>query len=140
MVCKDGAVCIPYINGTATCQCHRLCSPESDVVCGSDGRTYANLCLLKYENCIQNRAITITRKGFCGRRDRHIHSLQCFLGVSNFHCEMCWWFWPLVAVLRPVARRETFRWEVQQKATKCPRIIDKRWHSSTYPLLGHIPD
>ena len=69
MLCKDGAVCIPYINGTATCKCQQLCSPESDPVCGSDGRTYANLCLLKYENCKQNRAITIIRKGFCGKRD-----------------------------------------------------------------------
>ena len=67
MICKNGAICIPYINGTATCKCQNLCSPEIDAVCGSDGKTYANLCLLKLENCMINRVITVARKGFCGK-------------------------------------------------------------------------
>ena len=67
IVCKPGATCVPHINGTATCKCPQTCASEIDAVCGSDRKTYANLCLLKYESCIKNRVITVARKGFCGK-------------------------------------------------------------------------
>ena len=34
-------------------------------VCGSDGKTYENECILKYEACKNNKALTVQSQGHC---------------------------------------------------------------------------
>ena len=38
-------------------------------VCGSDGQTYNNDCLMKYATCISNNVITLAYRGKCNATD-----------------------------------------------------------------------
>ena len=46
-------------------------------VCGSDGKTYGNLCNLKSAACEANKEITVEKEGKCGK---------CFLGSLLYFC------------------------------------------------------
>ncbi|KAK3740793.1 hypothetical protein QZH41_010082, partial [Actinostola sp. cb2023] len=53
------------INGKAKCVCNRFCTKIYRPVCGSDNKTYGNLCMLKAASCSQNKLITVKRPGKC---------------------------------------------------------------------------
>ena len=55
--------------GKAICRCPVVCTKEYDPVCGSDGRTFPNPCVVKYESCLKQRNITIVHYGHCGKVD-----------------------------------------------------------------------
>nr|UST29448.1 agrin [Haliclona caerulea] len=57
-VCKE-------INGRGTCVCRTACPKILRPVCGSDGVTYNNECLLKVEACKSNTEITVKSEGRC---------------------------------------------------------------------------
>eukprot|EP00794_Sanderia_malayensis_P014924 gene14924-16466_t len=63
--CKPGATCIPRYDGSPSCSCSQSCSPNYNVVCGDNRKTYASPCLLRYDACLTERPISIMRKGFC---------------------------------------------------------------------------
>ncbi|KAL5247441.1 hypothetical protein ACHWQZ_G019352 [Mnemiopsis leidyi] len=56
-----------YQNNMVTClpSCPRSCPTKNNPVCGSDGETYLNKCLLKMRNCHVSREITVASKGEC---------------------------------------------------------------------------
>lgn len=54
--------------GKAICRCPIVCTKEYDPVCGSDGRTFPNPCVVKYESCLKQKNITIVHYGHCGKR------------------------------------------------------------------------
>ena len=42
-----------------------MCPTEPDIVCGTDGRTYTNLCLLNKQACQSKSQLQILYKGEC---------------------------------------------------------------------------
>ena len=54
------------INGKATCRCNLVCNMSTNPVCGSDGKTYGNDCIMKGESCLSQKVIEVKFKGVCG--------------------------------------------------------------------------
>ncbi|CAL4085562.1 unnamed protein product, partial [Meganyctiphanes norvegica] len=48
-------------------QCNVNCGTEHASVCGSDGKTYVNLCWLTLVSCSESRNITMAHKGSCSK-------------------------------------------------------------------------
>ncbi|CAL1545990.1 unnamed protein product, partial [Lymnaea stagnalis] len=68
--CPFGATC--HVNATTklpVCVCEQRCSQVFAPVCGSDGATYTNLCMLERTACVRNRRIRLSSEGPCGLRD-----------------------------------------------------------------------
>ena len=61
----DFGVCVNE-NGTATCVCNQACPFIEQPVCGSDNKTYANLCVMDSEACERKERITVQNDGPCG--------------------------------------------------------------------------
>ena len=52
-------------DGLGTCSCERNCSATKSVVCGSNGRLYRNLCMLKQLSCQTGESVTPIDKQQC---------------------------------------------------------------------------
>ena len=48
-----------------TSTCNKACPRNFQPVCGSDGITYSNLCLLKHAACEQKKTIDVAKEGNC---------------------------------------------------------------------------
>ncbi|VVC98300.1 unnamed protein product [Leptidea sinapis] len=58
--------CTLDVHGVAVCGCGPDCEEVIRPVCGSDGRTYDNPCLLDRTACLENRDIRVAYIGACG--------------------------------------------------------------------------
>jgi len=53
------------IGGAPVCLCNNKCSRRPRLVCGNDGRTYINECLMKFSSCVRSRPTVVNSKGPC---------------------------------------------------------------------------
>ena len=61
-VCPHGGVCIE-----GRCLCEDTCPYVFQPMCGNDGKTYDNECLLKLAGCRRRSPISIRHNGECGK-------------------------------------------------------------------------
>ena len=71
--CADVACQRPYAvcqvaEFTPLCTCV-ACSKIYDPVCGSDGQTHSNECMMRFASCTANKVIVVDSKGECGKLD-----------------------------------------------------------------------
>lgn len=66
--CRTNEVCMGQKDGTFSCKCidKKNCAKEKDPVCGTDGETYLNECILKAESCDSNTSVGVKHAGPCG--------------------------------------------------------------------------
>lgn len=66
--CKNNAACTGNADGSVTCKCRTEdeCPKDGDGVCGSDGQTYLNKCLLDVAACANNKEVDVRHTGPCG--------------------------------------------------------------------------
>ena len=62
----DFGTCV-NVNGTATCVCNEACPFIEQPVCGSDNKTYSNLCVMDSETCEREERVTVQHDGPCGK-------------------------------------------------------------------------
>lgn len=80
--CPDNKQCVVGGNGKPKCACQseRDCPLTVDIVCGSDGISYINECVMKNRACVKDLPIKVKHKGYCGKyekcRDRQTVALQ----------------------------------------------------------------
>uniref|UniRef100_G3MPL7 Follistatin-related protein 1 n=2 Tax=Amblyomma TaxID=6942 RepID=G3MPL7_AMBMU len=65
VICRPGRVCRILDNGVASCQCVQHCPSHHKPVCGTNGVTYDNHCLLHKDACLGQKHISIKHKGHC---------------------------------------------------------------------------
>lgn len=79
--CGRWRECIVSDEGDAECVCQRRCSPGGrgkKVLCGSDGRAYANHCELRRAACLSNDDIQVDRKRTCYKNKNVFPSRKLF--------------------------------------------------------------
>ena len=66
--CRANEVCMGRKDDTFSCKCieKKDCAKEKDPVCGTDGSTYLNECILKAESCESNTTVGVKHAGPCG--------------------------------------------------------------------------
>ena len=67
--CKEPKKCKADSRGNPRCVCpdERDCPMTVHTVCGSDGKTYLNECVMKAKACLRETSVYIVRDGYCGK-------------------------------------------------------------------------
>ena len=64
--CAYGADCIQTPDGHAECLCPTECPSMFTPVCGTDGVTYTNHCMMRMKSCRQEKNTRVKHSGECG--------------------------------------------------------------------------
>ena len=64
--CGFYATCQVDVDGKPKCVCPLVCTKIYAPVCGTDGETYGNECLLKVQSCTNQTSIAVAHEGPCG--------------------------------------------------------------------------
>ena len=67
-----------YFTAPPTGNCRSNCPLHLDWVCGSNGRTYPNECIMKHDACKKGIEIIVASKGKCakGTSSNHFYQLN----------------------------------------------------------------
>lgn len=65
--CAYGANCVQTPEGRAECQCPTECPAMFTPVCGTDGVTYTNHCMLRMKSCREEKNTRVQHAGDCGK-------------------------------------------------------------------------
>ena len=82
--CKFYSKCEEKSNGQAVCVCEEKCAFLFVPVCGSNGKTYINQCLLKVDSCKQRRSIVVLQNGACSKLRTAHYSTDSISLVTKF--------------------------------------------------------
>lgn len=69
MVCRSGRECKLNGNGEASCVCMATCPDHFVPVCGSNGQSYDNYCMMHRDACLSDVHISLKKKGYCSDKD-----------------------------------------------------------------------
>lgn len=65
--CHFYSSCVERPNGQAACLCNEKCTLKFEPVCGSNGKTYINECLMRADACKQRKSFVVLQKGACSK-------------------------------------------------------------------------
>ena len=65
--CHFYSACVEQPNGQAACVCNEKCTLKFEPVCGSNGKTYINDCLMRADACKQRKSFVVLQKGACSK-------------------------------------------------------------------------
>lgn len=65
ILCTTPQVCHLDDERRPVCRCSEVCTMDFNPVCGSDGKTYANECVMRQESCRSRRDLRIIYRGKC---------------------------------------------------------------------------
>ena len=54
-----------------------------DLVCGSDGQTYINDCVMRTKSCKAEKKVLPKRKGYCGKCRSSYNNIQVYRGPQT---------------------------------------------------------
>ncbi|XP_077545401.1 agrin-like isoform X2 [Haemaphysalis longicornis] len=102
--CPASQVCQLDEQRNPICRCNGACPGDLRPVCGSDGRTYPNECLLRVEACRSRRPLRLVYAGACSQGLNPCGALQCPFecSIDRFGKASCTCPPPCEQVLRPV--------------------------------------
>ncbi|CAJ0957416.1 unnamed protein product, partial [Mesorhabditis belari] len=76
-LCAAGTTCKVGVHRRAECRCSQQCPLNREPVCGTDGNTYENECVMKVAACREDRTITVWKKGTCKDSGNPCAALSC---------------------------------------------------------------
>ncbi|XP_054715535.1 agrin-like [Uloborus diversus] len=93
VTCPTFQVCQLDENRNAVCRCNDVCSAEYRPVCGSDGKTYDNECVLRVEACKLQKNIRVIYSGDCSSGTNPCDLIKCGPGqecdIDRFGTASC---------------------------------------------------
>lgn len=97
--CPPFAQCVSQFGAFARCVCPTKCSLVYDPICGTDRKSYFNLCALQLKACHSNVTISVAYKGTCGmghfRVVIFIGLTSCYYGlvqIMGYQINLVVWF------------------------------------------------
>ncbi|KAG8316609.1 hypothetical protein J6590_046655 [Homalodisca vitripennis] len=72
--CAHGGICMVDPSGQTVCRCPVDCPPVFSPVCGTDSKTYNNMCSLRLYSCNNKKTILVQHSGECAPLQIQLHS------------------------------------------------------------------
>lgn len=124
MKCPDSQICQIDDQRNPVCKCNAACGTEFEPVCASNGKSYANECILRLEACKTRKSLRILHQGVCPDSNS-CKSLKCTIyqecEVNRYGIAECQCPTTCAKVFRPVCSTdfETFSSECELRRQAC---------------------
>lgn len=82
--CPPYAQCVPQSRTFAVCVCPSKCRLVYDPICGTDRKSYFNLCALQLVACQSNSTVSAAYKGTCGMKIASFYFFPEFADKGTF--------------------------------------------------------